>query len=186
VSRRWRQLAHSPALLAAMSVEILFNPPSQPPLLSLRSFATWLARHAANHVVRLRLTLMEARWLAEAVNVQAAAVISAAIAHCCAAGKLETLQLDLTKIDYQPLFIHCPSLRRLGIWTDEGTLSVTVPLDGLSQLQWLELDGRATVVGSAAQLPKTLTRLLLGDNGDLILPTFPMQVGFMLILEQCS
>jgi hypothetical protein len=107
VSHRWWRAAHSPPLLAALDIELPSDPDEQQTVLALQSFAGWLVRHAANHLVRLKLKQWRDRELPYgAVPMQQAALLSAALAHCCAAGKLAVLDLDFweTGVCFEPLF----------------------------------------------------------------------------------
>jgi hypothetical protein len=113
VSRRWRELANFPPLLAAVSITLPVYPRCPPPLPQVQSLCSWLSSCAAAHVVSLRLEL---RFDCAANNDdmigQVQALLSATLARCFAAGQLEVLDLDVREFAFclEPGIFASPSL----------------------------------------------------------------------------
>jgi hypothetical protein len=158
VSHRWQQLVQSPPLLASLELSLGLGS-AQDALMKLQSLCSWLERHAAAHTVQLRMEVSAASRLADAENMQAAALLTAALASCCASTTLQVLQLAAHSVDvhFDALGLASPTLRRLSLETS-ARMSATRAFGGFSQLQWLRLRARQTSVDLSA-LPQTLTRL---------------------------
>lgn len=194
VSKRWRDLTHSPALLRQLAIE-LRKTNALPAL--LRSLSAGLLRRAAGHVASLRLALdasctyqtgvatTPGTAVFEEVAPSAGAgaeaedglhAVQAGLACCLAAcdapgpRSLSSLVLDL---DYLPLCLADPwatgalrNLRQLSVRTFGAPLSVSAPLHTLDRLAELSLDGAPLALGEAARLPAGLTRLHLAGVQD--------------------
>jgi hypothetical protein len=155
VCLRWRQLVNSPPLL--QSVSLGFSAEQEP--LRLRSFCEWMLLRASQHVQRLQISLAPHEG---AKDSESAALLSAAVAACGAAGSLTELRLVMkagnTPFICSSWLAALGSLRRLTIEVD-GMLNVAASLQPLAALQELRLD--ALVRPFAARLPASLTLLHL-------------------------
>ena len=166
-----RQLADSPALNAAVRVKLS----GDGCLPRLRSFCGWLAQQRGS-VQQLRLAV-DGNELDAGDKCEAAALLSAALTACGAAGSLQRLQLVIKGLRF-PCSGWVAELRSVHTLAfDCGDKSnnfvVEQSLSGLTQLQDLWLGGadyECLSLGPAARLPPSLSRLHIDNDAAKSLP----------------
>lgn len=180
--RAWQAILLSPPLLANVTISAHFDEWLE----VLEGGTSWLARRAADSVRQLTINIGYIDELEQPEAVKAAALITGALAAVGSGGMLREVTVWLG--DEMPLplggwaaALH--SLQQLAIHSNEGCISVSGDLRGMSALQSLDLLSSAWEFAAAAQLPPTLTSLSLGAS-PLEPPgnALPPQVGLLALV----
>lgn len=197
VSKRWRDLARSPALLRQLVIELR----SEDALPALHSLSAGLLRRAAGHTESLHLAVdgphdcapgpslfdasaadaaAQAAAEGDAMVDEGASAALDALAGCLAAlagpGPRSLSHLVL-ETGYLPFSLAEPwataalrNVRRLCIRSPGAALCVSAPLQALGSLVELSLEGAPLALGRAVRLPAGLTKLHLGgaEGADIL------------------